>query len=544
VKCQSVSTLEYEFSARLLAYRRSPPVETERAMQAEMKGHAVEPLSHPMTAVQRHSRALLVGTLVSLLLVAVHARGVTPSSGYPCFSSLPATFLDPKHPKGYRTIKASSIDANYMLIQGRNSAHSESTFTLHGLLERGGRTLVADFSAIGGPPALHGHCAEGGDISWADGNTWRRGARLSELLALGTALAEDAASVIRSARSNQQQQQQGLASKDGEDGSARTKAVTDEGVAEPVTAADAASNQVLVSGWQTRWPGLALLTEEKVDPKLLQPTKHLDGVPDSSSSSSTSASTKDSFHLDADPVYPLRDLLVTIDPLDATHEYTEGLLQYVTTQQCIVLNGRPVAGIIHQPFEKQSPTVAVPSIKKAFEGSVELTTSQMVGSGWASAPKLAVAGRRAPMTAGGGSDSYNNHAKVAVSRSHTGSAAQLVADSLPGKTALLAGGAGYKALLVARGQAGAYLHATKSKAWDACAADALITARGGTFTDVAGAELVYNPHDPVLRHGLLGASTARDHQWFVERLKDHPIALSGNTGDRPAESTFLRGLPG
>jgi len=48
----------------------------------------------------------------------------------------------------------------------------------------------------------------------------------------------------------------------------------------------------------------------------------------------------------------------------------------------------------------------------------------------------------------------------------------------------------------------------------------------------------------VLRHGLLGASTARDHQWFVERLKDHPIALSGSTGDRPAESTFLRGLPG
>jgi len=495
-------------------------------MQAELKGHAAEPLSHPLTAVQRHSRALLIGTLASLLLVAVHARGVSPSSDYPCFSSFPATFLDPKHPKGFRTIKASSLDANYMLIQGRNSAHGESTFALYGLLERGGRTLVVDFSAIGGPPALHGHCAEGGDISWTDGNTWRRGARLSELLALGTALAEDAAAVIKSARFKQQQH--ALTSRGGNDGSARTKAVTDEGVAEPVTAADSASNRVLVSGWQSRWPGLALLTEEQVDPHLLlQPTKQ----PESSSSSSSmpSSSNKNSFNLNLDPVYPLRDLLVTIDPLDATKEYTEGLLQYVTTQQCIVSNGRPVAGIIHQPFEKESPTVAVPSIGKVFEGASELPVAREGKS------------TNAAANSGG---SVNNHDKVAVSRSHTGSATQLVADSLPGKTAFLAGGAGYKALLVARGQAGAYLHATKSKAWEACAADALITARGGTFSDVAGAELVYNPDDPVLRHGLLGASSVEDHRWFVERLKDHPIALSGNTGDRPTESTYLRGVHG
>ncbi|KAG7221020.1 hypothetical protein INR49_031191 [Caranx melampygus] len=100
---------------------------------------------------------------------------------------------------------------------------------------------------------------------------------------------------------------------------------------------------------------------------------------------------------------------VWIDPLDATQEYTENLIKYVTTMVCVALDGKPVIGVIHQPF-------------------TQFTAWAYVGQGSNVNPR----------------SSYNiSPPSVIVSRSHSGKVRNYIHDAFGNSTIITeAGGAG------------------------------------------------------------------------------------------------------
>ncbi|KAM9844900.1 inositol monophosphatase 3 [Aulostomus maculatus] len=186
---------------------------------------------------------------------------------------------------------------------------------------------------------------------------------------------------------------------------------------------------------------------------------------------------------------PAGSVTVWIDPLDATQEYTENLVQYVTTMVCVAVGSKPVIGVIHQPF-------------------TGFTAWAFVGQGSNMRPR----------------SSYSvNPPKVIVSRSHSGKVKSYIQDAFGNSTAIVeAGGAGYKVLsLVAMPpgdteQADVYIHITFIKKWDICAGAALLNALGGHMTTLKGEDIDYSGA-PLNKEGLV-ASVGVDHKAILERL--------------------------
>uniref|UniRef100_A0A1B6GM15 Putative inositol monophosphatase 3 n=1 Tax=Cuerna arida TaxID=1464854 RepID=A0A1B6GM15_9HEMI len=258
-----------------------------------------------------------------------------------------------------------------------------------------------------------------------------------------------------------------------------SKGKTKEGANNPVTEADYNSHCVMYFGLKKAFPSLQIISEEELSegkcgqlssPKL---TMHPESEPGLDSL--------------VDEELPVRDLAVWIDPLDATQEFTENLLEYVTTMVCVAHKGRPLMGVIHKPF-----------------GNPPHTTWAWLHHGMS--PDLISYKSAVGETA------------VIVSRSHSGSIVETIHRALGSDTPIIkAGGAGYKVLQVVGGNASAYVHTTAIKKWDLCAGDAILSAVGGTMTTLTNEEISYAAtSDSVNTNGLL--ATADKHQSYVLRF--------------------------
>lgn len=258
----------------------------------------------------------------------------------------------------------------------------------------------------------------------------------------------------------------------------RSKGKTKEGANELLTMGDLQSHRKMYNLMRNTFPEVTVNSEER------------DDVVDKTITWSRNIPTDIAKKIQGGKDVPVESVTVWIDPLDATQEYTENLLKYVTTMVCVALEGKPVLGVIHQPF-------------------TGLTAWAFVSQG---------ANVQARST-------YNvNPPKVIVSRSHSGDVKAFVHNAFGNSTPIVeAGGAGYKVLSLLDmhtseniDQADVYVHITHIKKWDICAGQALINAMGGHLTTLKGDNIDYS--DTPLNTGGLVASVGLDHKALLERL--------------------------
>ncbi|KAL0107664.1 hypothetical protein PUN28_014758 [Cardiocondyla obscurior] len=270
-----------------------------------------------------------------------------------------------------------------------------------------------------------------------------------------------------------------------------SKGQTKEGLNDPVTAADYRSHCAMYRSLTEAFPEITVISEETsqdCDKIVVEDIRN-------------SVKNIEDYDL-SDDIVNINDITIWIDPLDATKEFTENLLQYVSTMVCIAIKGQPIIGVIYKPFE----------------------TRQNYSLFWT-------------WSNHGVSNSLKNFPKVKdnktpiliVSLSHAGQVKNSSKVAFGDNVKIIsAAGAGYKFLEVAAGNATAYVHTTAIKKWDICAGTAILSALGGKVTQLYdqqpiyfGTELMKPLGAKVLTKGIL--ATMSEHAWYSEKfLHDFP----------------------
>ncbi|XP_057657951.1 inositol monophosphatase 3 [Diorhabda carinulata] len=251
----------------------------------------------------------------------------------------------------------------------------------------------------------------------------------------------------------------------------KSKGLTKEGLPERVTNADVLSHCEMLNTIRNHFPTITLISEE-----------HVQSCDDKSSDNSI----KDFVDTRIESLINENDITIWIDPLDATHEFTEKLYTYVTTMVCVAVKGKPIIGVIHKPFDKSTSWAWVGKTK-----STDLNVQEK---------------------------STEDNLKVIVSRSHKGDVEKVLQKNFKQKIdVVIAAGAGYKALEVAKHNVDAYVHITAIKKWDICAGNAVINALGGKMVNKLGEELDYSKDAEVINENGLVASI-NNYKEFIGKL--------------------------
>src|SRR6476469_2384311 len=241
---------------------------------------------------------------------------------------------------------------------------------------------------------------------------------------------------------------------------------------EPVTQADRVANEIIVARLRQEFPGDGILAEESID------TSH---------------------RLQKSRVW-------MIDPLDGTTGFIDGNGDFAV-QIGLTEIGECVLGVVYQPLTGV--------LYRAIRG----------GGTWIERPDF-------EPEQGHVSDHREiSTMRLAASRSHPSPRMGQVLQAFGIRDKVLRGSVGIKVGLIVEQQCDLYVHLSpRTKQWDTCAPEVILTEAGGRITDLFGRPLRYNHADVQNRNGVI-ASNGVSHSQIVAALQP----LLSEFGRRPAE---------
>lgn len=228
---------------------------------------------------------------------------------------------------------------------------------------------------------------------------------------------------------------------------------------EPVTEADRAANELIVQALRHEFPADGLLAEESIDTERRLTKRRV----------------------------------WMVDPLDGTSGFIARDGDFAV-QIGLAVEGRSVLGVVYQPL----PDVLYWAAENA--------------GAWIE--RAGFAPERGEVT----KEREVGRMRLAASRSHRSPRMDRVLRAFGIKEEVRRGSVGVKIGLIVEQQCDLYVHLSpRTKQWDTCAPEIILTEAGGRLTDLFGQPLRYNHPDVQNRNGIVATNDAA-HQRIIELL--------------------------
>jgi 3'(2'), 5'-bisphosphate nucleotidase len=228
---------------------------------------------------------------------------------------------------------------------------------------------------------------------------------------------------------------------------------------EPVTQADRIANELIVNRLQQEFPSDGILAEESIDT-----ARRLD-----------------------------KSRVWMVDPLDGTNGFIDGNGDFAV-QIGLTEAGEPVLGVVYQPL-------------------TGVLYRAVIDAGcWIERPNCD------PERANVSGLQDLTEMRLAASRSHRSPRMGKVVNHLGFRDEVQRGSVGIKIGLIVEQQCDVYIHlSSRTKQWDTCAPQIILTEAGGRLTDLFGGPLKYNVAEVQNRNGLV-ASNGAAHDRIIGTL--------------------------